>query len=306
MKNQLRKGNGFTGQRTLLIPLFIEQICRVMDLVNSLFITSMGYFPKAQHHYFQRPNGIAQAILIHCTNGKGWVQVRKVRVEVRTGDVIILPPDASHCYGADEENPWSIYWFHLKGTASERLALIVFGEEDRIVNQIGVSQERMDLFDLIYDTFTDGYSRANVLYANLTFHAFLASCALPKRNQQKLSENTGPNPVSTAIAFMRSNLSAPLKLETIASRCNLSASYFSGLFKKETGHSPIDYFNQLRIQSSCQLLSFTKLRINEIAQKIGIDDPYYFSRLFKKQMGISPVDYRRNVEVKTFDKWESD
>ena len=306
MKNQLRKGDGFTGQRTLLIPTFIEQKCQTMDLVSSLFITSMGSFPKAQHHYFQRPNGISQSILIYCTGGKGWVQVRDERVEVRTGDVTILPPDASHSYGADDENPWSIYWFHLKGPAIERLALTVFGEPDRIVSQVGVLQERMDLFDLVYETFSDGYSRANVLYANLTFHSFLASCALPKRNQQKLAENMGPNPVLTAVAFMRDNLSAPLKLETIASRCNLSVSYFSGLFKKETGYSPIDYFNQLRIQSSCQFLSFTRLRINEIAQRIGIDDPYYFSRLFKKQMGISPLDYRRNVEVKTFDKWEPD
>ncbi len=302
MKNQPRKGDGFTGQRTLLIPNFIEQKCQAMDLVNSLFISSMGSFPKAKHHYFQRPNGISQAILIYCTNGKGWAQVRKERIDIMTGDVAILPPDTFHCYGADEENPWSIYWFHLKGPASERLALTVFGEPNRIASQIGVSQERIDLFDSVYETFSDGYSRANILHANLTFHYFLASCVLPKKNQQKIASNLGPTPVLTAIAFMRANLSVPLKLETIASRCNLSTSYFSGLFKKETGYSPIDYFNQLRIQSSCQFLSFTRLRINEIAQQIGIDDPYYFSRLFKKQMGISPLDYRRNVEVKTFDR----
>jgi AraC-like DNA-binding protein len=37
---------------------------------------------------------------------------------------------------------------------------------------------------------------------------------------------------------------------------------------------------------------FTELRINEIAAKIGIDDPYYFSRFFKRRIGVSPHEYR--------------
>lgn len=68
--------------------------------------------------------------------------------------------------------------------------------------------------------------------------------------------------------------------------------HFSVTFKKKTGFSPIEYFNHLKMQKASQYLLFTNLRIKEIAQEVGIEDPYYFSRLFTKIMGISPVHYR--------------
>ena len=54
---------------------------------------------------------------------------------------------------------------------------------------------------------------------------------------------------------------------------------FSG---KKTGYSPVIYFNHLKIQHACQYLQFTTLRVNEIALKLGIEDPYYFSRYLQK------------------------
>ena len=73
---------------------------------------------------------------------------------------------------------------------------------------------------------------------------------------------------------------------------NLSGSHFSFIFKKKTGFSPIEYFNHLKVQKACQYLLFTDLRVKEIADKLGIEDPYYFSRMFTKLMGMSPGTYR--------------
>jgi len=39
----------------------------------------------------------------------------------------------------------------------------------------------------------------------------------------------------------------------------------------------------------------TNLGINEIATKLGYDDPYYFSRLFKKVQGCSPAHHRDRI-----------
>ena len=73
---------------------------------------------------------------------------------------------------------------------------------------------------------------------------------------------------------------------------NLSPSHIATTFKKKTGFSLIEYFNQLKTQKACQYLLFTDLRVNEIANKLGIEDPYYFSRMFTKILGVSPVRYR--------------
>ena len=48
--------------------------------ISHLFITRMGFYPKALYHYCQRPTGMSQVILIYCTDGLGWIQVAKDRI----------------------------------------------------------------------------------------------------------------------------------------------------------------------------------------------------------------------------------
>ena len=83
-----------------------------------------------------------------------------------------------------------------------------------------------------------------------------------------------------------------INVDEMAQSVNLSVSNFTSLFKKNTGFSPIEYYNHLKIQKACQYLIFTDLRVKEISYKIGINDPYYFSKLFTKVMGASPIEYR--------------
>jgi AraC-like DNA-binding protein len=55
---------------------------------------------------------------------------------------------------------------------------------------------------------------------------------------------------------------------------------------------PIDYFIHLKIQKACQLLYKDNIKVKEVAEAIGYEDPYYFSRLFKKYMNVSPEQYK--------------
>ena len=101
--------------------------------------------------------------------------------------------------------------------------------------------------------------------------------------------------VAQSINFMLENLGRKLKLEELASVVKLSASHYSKLFVTRTGHSPIDYFIQLKIQRACRLLDNTTWSIAEIAWEIGFEDQFYFSRQFRKVMDMSPREYRKRL-----------
>ena len=73
----------------------------------------------------------------------------------------------------------------------------------------------------------------------------------------------------------------------------LSTSALSAKFKAATGHSPLQYFNLMKMRRACELLDTTSHTIAQISLKLGIEDPYYFSRLFSKTMGVSPKAYRQ-------------
>ena len=294
-----RKGRGFTGERMIEIPKEVVEKCRTMPLISQLFITQMGFFPKALHHYYQRPTGMSQVILIYCTDGLGWIQVPKGRVTLQAGDMYAIAPGVPHSYAADPTNPWTIYWFHINGTACQESVWAATGNHENLAQVVRVvfSNERITLFDRIYEAFLNGYSQSNLLFANLTLPYFLASFVLPDNFRPKTKVALPINATDKAIQFMQDNLANPVTLDNIAQAANLSVSFFSRKFKQDTGYAPIEYFNHLRVQKACQLLHFSDLRINEVASQLGIDDPFYFSRLFKNQMGISPVEYRKSEGI---------
>ncbi len=291
----MKKSQGFEGEVIIDIPQSIQNQCLKLPLIKSLFISRMGFYPKALHHYFQRPIGISQVIIIYCVDGKGWIQLQKKKAAIGAGEICIIPSGVPHSYGAVSSNPWTIYWFHLGGSLRDEIASAFSGNVNRPdVLQIGFSEERNALFKQITSTLLKGYSATNLLFANLTFQYYLATIIAPENFKVNADSDFKNNAIDKAIDFMQKNLSNTLTLDNIAQEAQLSASFFSRKFKQDTGYSPIEYFNHLRIQKSCQLLHFGELRINEIALSIGIEDPFYFSRLFKKHMGISPGTYRNN------------
>ena len=295
-----RKSRGFAGERIIEIPRETIDKCLSMPLINGLFITRMGVYPRARYHYYQRPAGISQVIFLYCTDGQGWIQLPQGRVIVHAGEVVLIATGIPHSYGADNENPWTIYWFHFSGDRCNETVQAIMDESGLPQSvKVGFSDARNALFDRMFDTFLKGYSTSNLLYANLTLPFFLASFVQPDSFQPEIAGSKTANPTDKAISFMQDSLSTTVTLDNIAQSVHLSTSFFSRKFKQDTGYAPIEYFNHLRIQKACQLLHFSQLRINEVATEIGIDDPFYFSRLFKKQMGVSPAGYRKREGVRS-------
>jgi AraC-like DNA-binding protein len=290
----IRKQEGFEGQKAIVLPRKILEVCQQTAPVNALFITDVGFYPRAQYHYRERPSGISQNILIYCIEGKGWLETPAGRFEVSPNHYLIIPANMPHKYGADEDNPWTIYWMHFNGSQAIHFASLLSKQGRSFVNYTIFLDERIRVFDSMYKNLEGGYSLDNLIYSSISFQYFLAS--LPFADKFTSGLHAEKDQVDISITYMQEHLDKPLTLEELAASVNLSVSHYSSIFRKKTGYSPIIYFNHLKIQRACQYLLFTTLRINEIALKLGIEDPYYFSRLFTKLMGVSPMEYRNKKE----------
>lgn len=82
-------------------------------------------------------------------------------------------------------------------------------------------------------------------------------------------------------------------LEKIAAEVGLTPTYFSSLFKKETGESFVEYLTNIRMEEAMRMLKHTDEKIYVVAQRTGYPEPGYFSHVFKKKYGISPIQCRR-------------
>lgn len=88
--------------------------------------------------------------------------------------------------------------------------------------------------------------------------------------------------------FISERIYDEITLEKAAKMTNMSKSYLSSIFKKETGESFTDYVNRLKMEEAKVLIQKHNLKNYEAAEKLGFVDESYFSKLFKKYNGISP------------------
>lgn len=110
-------------------------------------------------------------------------------------------------------------------------------------------------------------------------------------NREKASQEA--RPITQAKRYIQEHFQEPLRLEDVSSIVGFNATYFSTLFKKETGQNFVDYLTELRINKAKELLCEADVSVSDAAELVGYRDLKYFSRLFKKTTGISPSDYKK-------------
>jgi len=296
----IKKRDGFNGQKMITLPYSVlERDIKPDPVLSRLYVAQIGYFPKALFHYRERKNGCQDNILIYCVSGKGWYTIRDKRFELGPNEFVILPAtDEYISYGADRNDPWTIYWVHFSGhdvaVFNHRFGIGVTDEPRRILfNERGVQ-----LWETMYQNLEMGYNNESLSNANLCLYHFIATFLFPgKQNKEKQDEG---DLINQTIAYMRSKLDHVLSIKEMALKIDLSISHFSNLFHKATGTSPLEYFIRLKLEKACHMLYNSDMKIKDVAITLGYDDPYYFSRLFKKHMSVSPHQYRSLKENNKF------
>jgi len=287
----MKKQDGFPGQLSYVIPDRILTIIQQNPFCSNLYFTDVGYYPQARHHFRERRKGIDQTILIYATEGQGTITTNGQKQKLTANHFFIIPQRVPHSYAADILNPWSIYWIHFAGSKSVNYSKFGFQAWPIEKSETSRTSERIDLFSEIFRNLDRGFSIETLEYVNQCLPHLLAS--FTHVSQFRLIKETGEkDPVSLSINYMLENINQKFSLEELSGNVNISPSHYSRLFFARTGHSPINYFIQLKIQRSCRYLDNTVLSIADVARETGFDDQFYFSRQFRKVMSMSPREYR--------------
>ncbi|MDR0600912.1 MAG: helix-turn-helix domain-containing protein [Treponema sp.] len=104
--------------------------------------------------------------------------------------------------------------------------------------------------------------------------------------------------------YILENYTRKISLQEIALASDLSAPYFSTIFKEEMGENLSSYLNRLRVEKAGRMLLETDLTLSEIASSCGFEDQSWFSKIFKSYMGQSPGKYRE-LDHSANEIWEN-
>jgi two-component system response regulator YesN len=96
--------------------------------------------------------------------------------------------------------------------------------------------------------------------------------------------------------YIEKHFRGDVSLNAVAQKVFLNPSYFSNLFKLETGMNFSEYLLEVRINEAKKLLANPEFKVYEIGQLVGYDESVSFGRAFKKKVGVSPADYRKIIK----------
>lgn len=206
--------------------------------------------------------------------------------------MVEIPSDHRYFFLENNSN-WEILFIMFRPTNIE-------AEWQRVVSNIGsvfsMSEDSSPIRFLkrifasaAKNHITDGF-RASAIVYEFVMELFRHQVSAKKAKQ------SWPLPVAEAASYMEASYQCLQSLEEIADKVNLSKYYFTRLYKKTTGYTPIEYLTKIRMEEAIRLLRETDMTMEAIAQELGYSTGSYFIKVFHQWIGISPGEFRLATE----------
>lgn len=251
--------------------------------------------------------------LLYIISGKGRYEIDQSTYSVQDGSLLLIPPNTPTKFHI--ERSIDIRWIHFDFTYSSignrlvdddyydfnatqkslirpKLYLSNGSQLPSVVNVKnidGMTSLILQLFD--YDQSDDKYRQllCKSVFLQILHHI------LSQIEEHQSSEH-GSNReryLFEMTSYMEQNYYNKLSLDEISNYAGISPNYANNIYKEKTGLTIIQYLNTLRVEKAISLLSSSDMKVEQIADYVGINDRHYFSRLVKKHSGLSPRDHRQ-------------
>ena len=106
-------------------------------------------------------------------------------------------------------------------------------------------------------------------------------------------EQAARSHIQRALTFMNQNYSQDLTMTGVAEELGLSATYFSNLFKRQTGKNFVTVLHEIRIRHAVAMMEQGEQDTEKIAVQCGYCSKKYFFEAFKRTTGQSVTQYRQ-------------
>ena len=203
------------------------------------------------------------------------------------GTIAIIPPQVPHYQ--DSESGFMSYYVMFEQSSNNQNEVRIYNDHNGYIKPLLET-----LYAFVYSFQPNRFS---ISEATLSLIAqYLVSY------EMIVSEHKDNHIISPFLSVLASQFNSPsFDMKAAIDNVPYSGDYFRRLFKKETGLSPAQYLNSLRIEFARQLLEESSMSIKSISTMSGFSDPYYFPRQFKSFHGINPKGWRKNFTQKKQD-----
>lgn len=258
-------------------------------ITNSITETTHGrmhygnMYPAHIHDSFMEIEIISKGHMSQIINGKEY--------EMPAGSVAILKPADCHSLVWSEDADFITVGFE-PDIISKELLYSILKYEDNIVYQF--SDEEMYTITNYAAQLLNEHESSHLFYKNIVKNLIENVCFFTLRNVNPVVlKEKYLSPARNAIMYLETTFMNNPTLNEVAKYVYLNPSYFSRVFREETGVTYSKYLIELKLRYAKNLLCETNMTITDICFNSGFGSLSNFSKYFKSKYGISANEMRK-------------
>lgn len=255
-----------------------------------LYLQETGTLQAKQSHTNYRDR-LSSYLCFIVLDGKGILNYEGKEYPLNKGDVAFIDCTKPYSHTTVEPDLWSLQWCHFNGNC---MKLIYEKYRDRggspVIHAFHMNQFT-ELLSSLYDVSISDDSLRDMhinekLYRLITLIMEEAEIRDTGSERKKLD-------INMVKQYLDEHYHERITLDGLSTYFFINKFYLTRVFRETYGSTINNYILSHRITESKQLLRFTDMSVEQIAETVGMEDSGYFARAFKKVEGISPTEYRK-------------
>jgi AraC-like DNA-binding protein len=227
-------------------------------------------------------------------------------VALHGGHFLVVPPGLVHRGLHDMRSPCTICGLALKVLRSSGWRNTTFTTADlrKLRRALETASTKVHPFSpalrwlvrrLMDETgrYPDSTARAE---AGIALRSLICAVLVESMRQILVPPAAPKEFVAAAIAYLRQHLQEAVRMDDLVRHVGFSRARMFDMFKAQTGLTPNDYLQRLRVEKAQQQLRQTNLSVTEIGLEAGFSSGQYFSTVFTRYTGVSPTDFRKGAK----------
>ena len=239
------------------------------------YIVSSGGYSSEQYNVHEHKD----YEIVYYISGCGTLWVDGNQINVKKGNVLIIPPRVKHSSKSTE----NLRFMSIIGNSDGLLHLtspVVFLDDE---NDDGFSLSQMVL----------GNRYGNQEFFNALCRAYILYVLKKVKISSEIEKAVYEIKKKITVNFCDSSFDVTATLN----ESGYAEDYIRFNFKKILGKTPVELLTEMRINNAKSLINVyqNSMSLLDIAIHSGFDDYIYFSRKFKMLSGMSPQSYKKKV-----------
>jgi AraC-like DNA-binding protein len=230
--------------------------------------------------------------LVYITEGRGVLKSEGKTWKVRPGSMMLILPEIKHLYKPDFETGWHEYWVGFNGSYFKRLLEQGILSREKVFFNTGLHDSILAIFNGIFDEIRT----QRPLYQFKVCAGILSLISEMLAHERRRDQPSYYQKIADKAKYlMEKNIFGAINIAGISDQIGVSASRLNEIFKTHTGMTPYQYYIHIKINKASIILEEEDAPVQDVALRLGFDDPYYFSRFFKSKTGVAPSKWRKFV-----------